>query len=545
MKKLIAMLLSVSLCTACLTACGNDSSDVHEPSSSTKDSSSASDSIAVPDSSGSEITPDSSEPEIEEPKLDPATIVMASPEKLEISNYQSSDNNIVHVGDMTCYVTGKTAWADDNTVTCRYEIFKLSDGEGAKPELLYSTDKAVLTGITSDGANISFLELAVDKSGYYTSGAVKEVDKDGNLLAETTIPVSKYYSIYKGNFDGTSIYNMFEVNLLTSEDTYDAMSEKKAYDYFGMNYDFDTSTYSFDENWAYVNETTAYEYLSYYDTTMGTDYLKGYTAEQLEALKNRKLYKYFGYDILLGETKEECAKNLEKAKELSAAEYYYKYRGMVTMGYFSVDTDANKFTECTYPYLTESETCMFLTVCDGYVYYVMSEAGTDVPLGTVFRSKSGDAAAEEVATITVDEAENIAYDGWTTVDGERLYYVYDGTLKAVDLATKEIAVVAQNVASYNIVEGGVLCFIGADLWYCTADGEEKHCLIEDSDTANVKDNLTICGEWIFYTAKDDGKIYRTRLTAEEFSVAVGEETEGTAEGTTEQTPADSSSEISE
>lgn len=523
MKKLIAILLAMSLASACLTACGDGSSDVHEPSSSGTDS--ASDSL--PDTDPSE--PDSSEqptesepPVTADPQFDPATIVMASPESLEISNYQSSDNSVVYVGDMTCYIQGETVWADDNTVSCKYELFKLSDEEDAKPELLYTTDKAVLTGITTDGANISFLELTIDKSGYYTSGAVKEIDKDGNTLATTAVPVSKYYSIYKGYFDGTSLYNMFEVDLLSNEDTYDAMSGKKAYEYFGMNYDFDTSSYTFDENWAYVNETTAYEYLSYYDTTMGTSYLKDYTAEELDSFKKQKLYDYFGYDILLGETKEECRKNLEKAKELSAAEYYYKYRGMATMGYFSVDTDLSKFAECTYPYLTESETCLFLTVCDGYVYYVMSEAGTGTPLGAIFRSKTGEASAEEVAVLTTDEAESIAYDGWTTVDGERLYYVYDGTLKSVDLATKESVTVAENVASYNIVEGGVLCFIGADLWYCSADGAEKHCIIAESDSANGKDNLTICGEWIYYSDAEDGKLFRTKLTADGFPEAIGE-----------------------
>ncbi len=108
---------------------------------------------------------------------------------------------------------------------------------------------------------------------------------------------------------------------------YGDMKKETAYTYFEMNYDFDETEYTFEENWQYVTETNAYDYYSYYDLVAGTDYLNDFTAEEQAEMKTQTLYEFFSYDELLGTTKEECQKNLDKAKEMTAYEYYYDYLG--------------------------------------------------------------------------------------------------------------------------------------------------------------------------------------------------------------------------
>lgn len=108
---------------------------------------------------------------------------------------------------------------------------------------------------------------------------------------------------------------------------YADMKKEIAYTYFEMNYDFDESEYTFDENWQFVTETNAYDYYSYYDQMSGTEYLKDFSAAEQAKMKTQTLYEFFSYDTLLGKTKEECQKNLAKAREMTAYEYYYDYLG--------------------------------------------------------------------------------------------------------------------------------------------------------------------------------------------------------------------------
>lgn len=111
------------------------------------------------------------------------------------------------------------------------------------------------------------------------------------------------------------------VNSVISE-----MKSEKAYTYYEMDFDFDETNYTFDENYDYLVTTNAYEYIVAYDEAYGTDYLGEYSASEIEDLKTQTLYEFFSYDTLLGTTKEECKKNLEKAKDMSAYEFYYEYR---------------------------------------------------------------------------------------------------------------------------------------------------------------------------------------------------------------------------
>lgn len=108
--------------------------------------------------------------------------------------------------------------------------------------------------------------------------------------------------------------------------TINEMKSEKAYAYYEMNYDFDETSYTFDENYDYLVTTIAYDYLASYDKNYGTNYIGEYTSSEIEELKSMTVYELFNYDVLLGTSKEECKKNLEKAKSMSAYEFYYEYR---------------------------------------------------------------------------------------------------------------------------------------------------------------------------------------------------------------------------
>ena len=114
---------------------------------------------------------------------------------------------------------------------------------------------------------------------------------------------------------------------------FDDMKKEYAYTYYEMDYDFDETEYTFEENWEYLTENNAYEYLVLMDDYY-PDYnvFSYYTDEEIEDAKSQTLYEFYSYDILLGTTKEECQKNLAKAKEMTAYEFYYNYREIEEAG---------------------------------------------------------------------------------------------------------------------------------------------------------------------------------------------------------------------
>lgn len=107
------------------------------------------------------------------------------------------------------------------------------------------------------------------------------------------------------------------------------LKSEKAYTWFEMDYDFDETNYTFDENWDWCQQN-AYE--TFYGQYLAAgyssdDFNEQYSKEQQDEMKDCTVYEYYDYDTLLGDSKEECKKNLEKAKEMTAYEYL-QYRDL-------------------------------------------------------------------------------------------------------------------------------------------------------------------------------------------------------------------------
>ena len=112
----------------------------------------------------------------------------------------------------------------------------------------------------------------------------------------------------------------------TDSDIKSDMRSEKAYELFGMAV-FEEEGYTFDENWDFL-QNNAYDYMNltalYSGTTLEDD---GYTDDDIKEMKDSTLYEWYYFDKVMGKTKEECKKNLEKGKELNGVDYV-EYRGL-------------------------------------------------------------------------------------------------------------------------------------------------------------------------------------------------------------------------
>lgn len=137
-------------------------------------------------------------------------------------------------------------------------------------------------------------------------------------------------------YDYVQINEQFEESV-ESNSYIDDMKQEKAYTYFQMDIDFDETQGTFDENWDYLATTNAYDYISMYDQLYQTNVLSSFTSSEQAEMKTQTLYEFYDYDEFLGKTKEECKANLEKAKELTAYEFYYEYRNLAEKGEFGFE----------------------------------------------------------------------------------------------------------------------------------------------------------------------------------------------------------------
>ena len=113
----------------------------------------------------------------------------------------------------------------------------------------------------------------------------------------------------------------------TDSDIKSDMRSEKAYTLFEMDYDFEEDEdYTFDDNWD-ILQNNAYDYMNLLCLAGNTTLEEQFSESQIDEMKDCTVYEWYYYDVLLGDTKEECKKNLEKAKELDGVDYI-EYMGL-------------------------------------------------------------------------------------------------------------------------------------------------------------------------------------------------------------------------
>ncbi len=113
----------------------------------------------------------------------------------------------------------------------------------------------------------------------------------------------------------------------TDSDIKSDMRSEKAYTLFEMDYDFEEDAdYTFDDNWD-ILQNNAYDYMNLLCLAGNTTLEEQFSESQIDEMKDCTVYEWYYYDVLLGDTKEECKKNLEKAKELDGVDYI-EYMGL-------------------------------------------------------------------------------------------------------------------------------------------------------------------------------------------------------------------------
>ena len=136
------------------------------------------------------------------------------------------------------------------------------------------------------------------------------------------------------NYVKWATYDYYDIKSII-EDAQDYLEGENAYTYFQMDIDFDES-YSFDENYDFLTTTNAFDYYQLSSTYDGEDYLAEFSDSQIAEMKEETLYEFYDYDKILGETKEECQVNVEKAKGESAYDMVADADGMDIWEYFDI-----------------------------------------------------------------------------------------------------------------------------------------------------------------------------------------------------------------
>lgn len=116
----------------------------------------------------------------------------------------------------------------------------------------------------------------------------------------------------------------------TFESIKDDMKSTNAYEAFEMYYDFEDEEgvpYDFEEAWN-ILQTNAYTYMNVLCLTSDVDINEQFSSAQIAEMKDCNLYEWYYYDVILGETKEECKTNVEKARAMNAADYIENVRGL-------------------------------------------------------------------------------------------------------------------------------------------------------------------------------------------------------------------------
>ncbi len=166
--------------------------------------------------------------------------------------------------------------------------------------------------------------------------AGKMIVKKFKLRNPTMVLLALIIGILGATYVKWAMYVHYDWQMIADQyeeaDTFDSirddMKSANAYEEFEMYYDFEDENgepTDFDETWDYL-QTNAYTYMNLLCITSDIDINDQFSSDAIAEMKDCTLYEWYYYDVILGETKEECKANVEKAKAMNAADYIENVR---------------------------------------------------------------------------------------------------------------------------------------------------------------------------------------------------------------------------